>query len=97
MKEFENKNRGVLFNNQDKKQKDTDRDYGGNINVVCPHCDTGSDHWLNGWLQTSHAGQRYLSISVKPKVPKQEVVARSVEGNGAHATIGDDLNDEIPF
>src|SRR5262249_29840062 len=30
---FDNTNRGVLFNERDKKQTDKDRDYGGSINV----------------------------------------------------------------
>src|SRR6516225_9285895 len=31
--QFDNTNRGVLFNERDKKQTDKDRDYGGRINI----------------------------------------------------------------
>ncbi len=91
-KEFDNTNTGTLFNNQDKKQKDSWPDYGGSINV------DGVDYWLSGWLKTSaKTGAKFLSLAVKPKVQKAAVVPQPTAGNGAHTSLGDELNDEIPF
>jgi hypothetical protein len=56
---FDNTNRGVLFNERDKKETDKDRDYGGRINIE------GRDYWLSAWLKTSKKGLRFLSLSVK--------------------------------
>jgi len=56
---FDNTNRGVLFNERDKKTKDGDRDYSGRINIE------GRDYWLSAWLKTSKKGTKFLSLSVK--------------------------------
>jgi len=60
MTEYDNTNRGVLFKN-DKKEKDTEADYRGNINVG------GQEYWLNAWIKTSKKGGKFMSLSVKPK------------------------------
>ena len=65
-KEYDNTNRGSLFDN-DKKEKDTHPDFTGSINV------DGKEYWLNGWKKTSKAGNRFFSLSVKPKDQKQAV------------------------
>ena len=57
---FDNTNRGVLFKNQE-MSRDSDADYRGNINVG------GVEHWLNAWIKTSKAGEKYMSLSVRPK------------------------------
>lgn len=59
-KEYDNTNRGSLFDN-DKKEKETHPDFTGSINV------DGKEYWLNGWKKTSKAGKRFFSLSVKPK------------------------------
>jgi len=46
---------------RDKKTKEDDRDYSGSINIE------GREYWLNGWMKTSGAGKKFLSLSVKPK------------------------------
>lgn len=80
-KQWDNTNHGVLFNNQADKQTDKDRDYGGQINV------DGQDYWLSGWIRTSKKGNKFLSLSVKPK---EEVVAQRVKGNGQAKPLHDD-------
>jgi uncharacterized protein (DUF736 family) len=57
---YDNTNRGVLFKNQE-HERDTDADYRGSINI------DGFDYWLNAWIKTSKAGEKYMSLSVKPK------------------------------
>jgi hypothetical protein len=60
-KQFDDRNRGILFAN-DRKTQDTDRDYSGSINV------DGREYWLSGWRRTSKSdGRKFLSLSVKPK------------------------------
>jgi hypothetical protein len=58
--DFNNTNRGALFKNDD-KQDDKDRDYSGTLNIA------GTDFWVSGWVKTSKAGKKFLSLSVKPK------------------------------
>jgi hypothetical protein len=64
MKKFDDTNRGVLFRETDKqsdKHPDKHPDYTGNINV-------GSiEYWLNGWLNTSKKGTKFLSLSIRPR------------------------------
>jgi len=60
--EYDNRNRGVLFSERDKKTKDDDRDYSGSINIE------GREFWLSAWVKTSKkTGAKFLSLSVKPK------------------------------
>ena len=68
---FDNTNRGVLFNERDRKTKDTDRDYGGNINIE------GREFWLSAWVKTSKKGTMFLSLSIRPK----EVESRAAPVN----------------
>jgi len=60
-KKFDDTNRGALFNESHNKQKADDRDYAGTLNVE------GREYWLSGWVKTSKAGKKFLSISVKAK------------------------------
>jgi hypothetical protein len=57
---FDNTNHGALFKN-DRREKDTDADYRGTINVGGVEC------WLNAWIKTSKTGEKYMSLSVRPK------------------------------
>ena len=76
---YDNTNRGVLFKNE-RRQADTDADYRGSINA------SGQDYWLNAWLKTSKAGEKFMSLSVRPK---QAATARPIPGRSDE--------DEIPF
>ena len=78
MTEYDNTNRGVLFKAKDRKS-DKHPEYTGSMNV------DGADHWLSAWVNESKAGQKYFSLSIKPKdepkaPPKSE-----------------DFDEEIPF
>jgi hypothetical protein len=80
MPDFDNANRGALFRNNQKRD-DKDRDYAGTLNV------DGVEYWLSGWVNTSKAGRKYLSLSVRPK----NAPAKSTE------SASEDLNDALPF
>jgi len=80
---YDNTNRGVLFNERDKKVKDEDRDYNGTLNVE------GTEYWLSGWIKTSKKdGRKFLSLSVKPK---QNRAADKSESRQVQ------FNDAVPF
>jgi hypothetical protein len=77
---YDNTNRGALFGN-DRRQKDTDPDYRGSINV------DGTEFWLNAWIKTSKDGQKHMSLSVRPKQdPKDTPEQRT------YATRRDDID-----
>jgi hypothetical protein len=59
-KKFDDKNRGVLFR-ENNKTDEKDRDYSGNINI------NGTEYWLSAWIKTSKKGTKFMSLSVKPK------------------------------
>jgi hypothetical protein len=93
VKQYDNTNRGLLAKN-DRKQSENQPDYTGSINI------NGVEYWLNGWLKTGQngrlAGQKFFSLSVKPKdglaeprqAPKQQQVVE---------TFSDDDIADIPF
>jgi hypothetical protein len=60
MKKFDDKNRGTLFRN-DRKNGDKSPNYNGSLNVG------GVEHWISGWIRQSKTGEKFMSLSVKPK------------------------------
>jgi hypothetical protein len=80
-KDYDDRNRGALFSERDRKTKDTDRDYSGTLDVE------GVQYWISGWIKESKkTGQKFLSLSIKPK-----------EANSGGGSIKRDMDDEIPF
>jgi hypothetical protein len=65
MTQYSNENSGLLAKN-DKQGNESRPDYRGSINV------DGREYWLSAWIKqgrdgTKLAGQKYMSLSVKPK------------------------------
>ena len=60
--EFDNKNRGVLFEN-DKGDNEKRPDYTGNIDVG------GTKFSLSAWKKTSKSGKSFLSLSISDFKP----------------------------
>ena len=60
-KQYDNLNRGALFNCRADKKSDDDRDYSGTINIE------GREYWLSGWLKVSKKGTKFVSLAVKAK------------------------------
>lgn len=90
MTEYRNENRGVLFNNKERKSKDTDPDYSGSINV------NGIDFWLSGWIKESKEGKKFFSLSVKPKEQQARQVSQPTRQTRHVADVLDDGSD-LPF
>ena len=61
---YDNTNKGVLFQNYDKKT-DKSPDYSGSLNVG------GIDFNLAGWKKQSKKGTTFLSLSVSSKQERQ--------------------------
>jgi hypothetical protein len=84
--QYDDTNRGALFKN-DRKTKDTDRDYSGSLNVG------GHDFWISGWIKDGRNG-KFLSLSVKQKdgKPQQEAAPQRTQQQRRA-----EMDDEIPF
>jgi hypothetical protein len=73
-------NSGILFCN-DKKTRNTDRDYGGSATIA------GAEYWISGWIKDGKRG-KFMTFSFKPKdEPK----------TAAKASARADYDDQIPF
>ena len=72
---YDNTNRGALFKNT-RKEADTDCDYRGEVDI------NGQPYWL----KTSKAGEKYTSLSVRPKEAKELAKPRT------YASRRDDIN-----
>jgi hypothetical protein len=101
---FDDSNRGTLFRDEKTprdahgvKVNEKDRDASGSINIVCPHCQRPSDHWLSGWINIAKtSGKKFTSLRAKWKdgtdarpgvpAPKPKPVPLKQE-----------MDDEIPF
>jgi uncharacterized protein (DUF736 family) len=82
MSNYDNTNKGVLFKNE-RKDKDTSPDYQGKLDV------NWVEYRITGWLKTSKAGTRFLSIAISPANP---------ERTGAPAPHpASPVGDDIPF
>jgi hypothetical protein len=82
MTEYDDTNRGAIFQNKEKKT-DKHPDRNGSLNVE------GVDYWISGWLQKSKAGMPYMSLSVTRKDAKTpEPISQPVT---------EDFDDDIPF
>jgi hypothetical protein len=57
---YDDRDRGALFRNS-KKESDNQPDYTGSLNV------NGSDFWISGWINTSKAGSKYMSLAIRSK------------------------------
>lgn len=88
-KKFDDTNRGALFKN-DRKIKDTDRDYSGSLNVG------GHDYWISGWLKDGRNG-KFMSLSVKRKDGKPEQSAQRDMVPTPRRPVREEMDDEIPF
>jgi uncharacterized protein (DUF736 family) len=61
---YDNNMRGVLFKNDEKKNP-KHPDYRGSCEI------DGTEFWLSGWVKESKKGNKFLSLSFKPKEEAQ--------------------------
>lgn len=80
---YDNTNRGALFKNKE-KSSENHPDYKGSLNAA------GVDYFFDAWLKTSKAGEKYMSVSVKPKQAKP-VQPKSREPGEDDSPFDDDL------
>lgn len=79
---------GALFRNE-RKESEQHPDYNGNLRL------NGQDYWVSGWLKSSKAGKKYMSLSVRPKMAQEH---RGAPRNPPPQTSpADDPSDDIPF
>lgn len=95
MTEYDNNCRGVLFKNKRKEEGDKKPEYTGSLNV------DGVDYFLDAWLKTSQAGEKFMSVSVKRKdkqagsAPPQQAQRQQAPQQAGSGF--DDLDDLPPF
>jgi uncharacterized protein (DUF736 family) len=85
--QYDNTNSGAIFKN-DKKETDSHPEYKGSINVE------GKDYWASVWVNTSKAGQQYMSIKVTPKDAQQAAPSSPQVTQVDNSLIN---NSDIPF
>ncbi len=97
MSDYDNTNKGALFQAKEKKT-DKHPDYDGSINV------DGHDYWVSGWKKVSKNGNTFLSLSVKRKdgtaarPDKAKEFEREVQKTFPDAKVKPlGLDDEVPF
>ncbi len=59
-------NSGILFRN-DRKVSPKHADYTGDLDSICPACQTRTQWFLNSWLKVGRTGTKFLTLSVKAK------------------------------
>ena len=82
--QYDNTNRGALFRNN-RKEQDSQPDHTGSINV------DGKEYFLNAWIKTSQSGNKFFSLSVKPKDAKQSQLESPAQA------LPSEHGDDIPF
>lgn len=65
MTQYDNTNRGVLFDN-DRKESDNHPDMTGKLNV------NGVDHWFSAWWKEGKNGGEFLSLSLGKECDQQQ-------------------------
>ena len=75
---------GSLFTNK-RKETETHPNLQGSIMVG------GVEHWISGWVKLTANGEKWISLSVKPKEPKGQKSAVKAQKPS------DEFSDDIPF
>jgi uncharacterized protein (DUF736 family) len=88
MTEYDNTNRGAMFENT-KKQTSNHPDHTGTINVE------GVEFWLSSWVKNSKSGKTFFSLSIKRKEPIGDL-REAVKPEAAGGAAGF-IDDDVPF
>lgn len=97
MSNYDNRNRGAIWKNDD-KQEDKHPDFKGSLNV------DGVEYWVSAWKRKDGANPKSpsLSFTVKPKDEAVRQAHRDIDHAGKSkprvaAQYDDDMQDAIPF
>lgn len=82
-------NSGTLFRNK-RKEAENHPDSTGTVMV------NGVEYYINGWTKTTKDGDKFVSLSFKPKDAKPATVPAK-KAIAAPAKWGDEDEQEIPF
>lgn len=88
MVEYDNTNRGVLWNN-DKRETEDHPHKRGNGTLKCPHCKALFEMWIAGWIKDTVKG-KCLSLAFTDKIPKKDNKTEAPQETKS-------LNEDIPF
>lgn len=88
-KQYDNTNRGILFEN-DRKEKDSHPDFKGSINVG------GKEFWLSGWRKETSKGPA-ISLQVEAKDDAKRTAQRAAQAAKQAESAPDPFDDDIPF
>ena len=98
-KEYDNTNKGTLFNNS-YKSKPNQPDVRGELNI------DGKEFKLSGWIRTAeNSGEQFFSLSVEAKDAEPEVkesnaigsFVKTEELNTADLPPSEEEGDDLPF
>jgi len=90
-----NPNQGALFKN-DRKTKDTHPHATGSATIICPHCNWGTDYFMDAWTNTPKGGGDKFQ-SVKFKAKDKQSGATTPAAQAARPVGARDDDSEIPF
>lgn len=82
MTEYDNTNRGVLFRN-DRREKESQANMTGRADVVCSHCGKTTGVWVSAWTKIRENGEKWLSLSFKPREKRESSTATGQTAPGA--------------
>ena len=89
MSGYDTTNKGGLWKNKN-KETENHPDMTGSLNV------DGKEFWLSCWSKTSKAGDRYLSLSIKPKDGKAAPKRHEEAPNIVRGAVNE-LKNDIPW
>lgn len=107
MAEYDNTNSGALFENE-KREKETHPHMRGSCTIKTPDGEI-VEYWVSAWQKTSKKGEDFFSLAFQLKDEDNKRKAEPAKKSSslfkkrdeptasASKTIGEDLNDDIPF
>lgn len=99
MAEYDNTNKGVLYENS-RKSHPSQPDRTGEIQPLCPHCGATTTYWLSAWWKNTRVGE-ILSLAMNPKEPAAPEVSPAPvvtpSNTNTNPSPMDDFDDDIPF
>jgi len=85
--EYDNELRGALFKNKNMREGKKDPEYKGSATIG------GVEYWVSSWINTSKAGEKYMSLNFKPKEAKPAEAPANVPQPASAL----EFDDAIPF